>query len=205
MAVPYNALATLSLNGANNTSNAGTGRTMPTANISAAKMSGVRIPPASALQSGTGTATGVGSRNTPVQFDIKSLSSISNPYEIPSNNQTAWGAMDARRRPDPHAAQVVNYTGWDNKGQPHAQQRFPSASASQTQANSASFTSNSTPVPTPVTAPVVPAAFQNARNSSWARPVGQRNPRQGSAPPPRQPVQAREPDSDDSDDDLWDM
>lgn len=77
IAVPYDSLSAMSLNGSNTTSNPGTGHTMATGNLSTPTISGARIPLGSALLSGSGAASGVGSRNTVTQksFDIKSQSS----------------------------------------------------------------------------------------------------------------------------------
>ncbi|KAH7351085.1 hypothetical protein BKA65DRAFT_476430 [Rhexocercosporidium sp. MPI-PUGE-AT-0058] len=211
--VPYNGLAGLSLNGSNNTNNPGTNRTMVTANLSATTMSGARMPTGSTAISGSGAASGIGSRNTlkQTQFDIRSQSSASNPYENSSSTQGhSWGAVDARRRPEVTVT-PLSYTGWDNRGQPHVQQRFPSASGSQTQnLPSTSFTNGSAQAPAPVPA----TTAQNTRNTSWARPAGSRNTQETVVPPPdgARPEVAgtpltedREDDPSDSDNDLYDM
>ncbi|CZS99460.1 uncharacterized protein RAG0_07784 [Rhynchosporium agropyri] len=161
--VPYHGLAAMSLTG-NNTSNSDTGRTMDTAKLSAPTMSGP------------------GARNIQVQYDIRSESSVSNPYEQNTSTSTtqapAWGAMDARRRAP------VTFNAWDNKGQAHSQQKVASGSGS---------------VYTP-TPPNPPAAT--------TRLVGSRQPPQATAPgsrpvPPQ--TQARSVEDSDSEDDLYTM
>ncbi|KAK0104082.1 hypothetical protein ONS96_005183 [Cadophora gregata f. sp. sojae] len=174
--VPYDSLATLSLNGTNTTSNPGTGHTIATANLPTPNMSGVgtRIAPGSTLMSGSGVASG--SRNTATQrsFDIRSQSSASNPYETVSGTP-GWGAMDARRRdPATQRPNPATFTGWDNRGQPHIQQRFPSESGSQTQQSTSASATSALPAAT------VPGP---TRNSNWARPVGSRG-AQRTMPPP---------------------
>ncbi|KAL5321646.1 hypothetical protein ACEPPN_009606 [Leptodophora sp. 'Broadleaf-Isolate-01'] len=218
--VPYNGLAGLSLNGSKNTSNPGTNHTMVTANLSAPTMSGARMPPGSAVISGFGTASGVGSRNTlnQPQFDIKSQSSVSNPYEHSSGAQgPVWGAVDARRRPEAPVV-PINFNGWDNRGVQHVQQRFLSASASQIQSQtSISSTSRLGSAPAPV--PAAAAAPQPPRSSNWAKPVGSRRTQQtvvppsvgarpgvaGPGPQSRPLTEDREDDEEDSEDDLYDM
>ncbi|KAG4429071.1 hypothetical protein IFR05_015445 [Cadophora sp. M221] len=193
--------------------NIGTNRTMVTANLSALTMSGTRRLPGSAAISGSGAASGIGSRNTlnQTQFDIKSQSSVSNPYENSSSAQGAvWGAVDARRRPEAPVV-PINFNGWDNRGVQHVQQRFPSQSTSQIQSQ-ASTSSTPRLVSAPAPVPTATAAPKPPRSSNWAKPIGSRStpvvfPSVGAGPGPqsRPLTEDREDVDDDSEDDLYDM
>ncbi|KAI9055855.1 hypothetical protein LZ554_000794 [Drepanopeziza brunnea f. sp. 'monogermtubi'] len=58
--------------------------------------------------------------------DDMSVSSVSNIYEnAQSSVGSAWGPVDARRR---EQQQAVPFTGWDNRGNAHPQQRYQSSS-----------------------------------------------------------------------------
>ncbi|KAH7399993.1 hypothetical protein BKA64DRAFT_642147 [Cadophora sp. MPI-SDFR-AT-0126] len=195
--VPYESLAALSLNGSNTISNPGTGQTMATANLPTPTMSGSRMP--------SGSRVGSRSTVTPKNFDVKSQSSASAP-------SGQWGAMDARRRdPVTQRPAPIQYTAWDNKGQPHIHHRVPSGSGSQSQQSSS--------LPSARTPPAPPAPVPTVRNTNWAKPVGSRG-AQRTIPPPdgvrpgaagpvpiSRPLAESRPDDDDTDeeDDLYDM
>ncbi|KUJ18292.1 uncharacterized protein LY89DRAFT_45047 [Mollisia scopiformis] len=106
--------------------------------------------------------------------DMKTLSSVSNPYEgWATDNLSQSGASAVRpsatlptvgaNRPAP-----VTYNAWDAAGQLHVQQRFSSDTHSE-----AGSTITSTSAATIST--VRPPPVINARNSNWAKPVGSRN------------------------------
>lgn len=147
--------------------------------------------------------------------DMRSESSVSNPYEDRTSDfveEPVWEAVDARRRAPPP---VRNFTGYDNHGQGHPQERIPSSGSerSGTVYGSAltpqSYGSSAPvpprgPAPAPMrtrpqqVAPIAPAPapmrtrpaqlapVPNANKSNWAKPVGSRNVQRYTPAPPRQ-------------------
>ncbi|KAI6716481.1 hypothetical protein JHW43_000912 [Diplocarpon mali] len=135
-------------------------------------------------------------------IDTKSTSSVSNPYEDARTNSSLggiWGPVDARLRQQAEQAKVpLRHTGYDNKGVPHSQLRYPSSSEQTRSANSPLLSSTrpdssqARPLgPSPAyrtsghypTAPTTSGSSAawgratppvNLAKSGWAKPVGAR-------------------------------
>ncbi|PBP21953.1 hypothetical protein BUE80_DR007249 [Diplocarpon rosae] len=134
-------------------------------------------------------------------IESKSTSSVSNPYEDAQTNSSVsgvWGPVDARLRQQVEQAKApIRHTGYDNRGVPHSQLRYPSSSEQTRSANSPLWStarpdsSQAHPLgpsahrpsghsPTAPKKSASSAAWGNATppinvaRSGWAKPVGAR-------------------------------